>query len=139
MFFCLLGVCIYITYQIKKCVYIYVCKYNKKVRACVYICVKVVLINILALQLGLSKQKFLAPPLVVGVLPSYLIWLSIFLSVVYLGLGCKIREIFDMGFLLLTRNANSFTVYSMFSKGVSRNNVIQPLLILWNYPEFYII
>ena len=33
----LLGVCIYITYQIKKCVYIYVCLYNKKKH--VYICV----------------------------------------------------------------------------------------------------
>ena len=35
------------------------CVYNKK--ACV--CVWVVLINILASQLGSPKQKFLAPPL----------------------------------------------------------------------------
>ena len=56
--FCLLGVCIYITYQIKKCVYII------KKKACVYMCVwGVVLINILMLQLGPPKQKFLTSPL----------------------------------------------------------------------------
>ena len=49
--------CVYITYQIKKCVYII-----KK--ACVFMCVYgVILINILVLQLGPPKQKFLAPPL----------------------------------------------------------------------------
>ena len=52
-----MDVCIYTTYQIKKCVYII-----KKtfVFMCVY---GVVLINILVLQLGPPKQKFLAPPL----------------------------------------------------------------------------
>ena len=54
--FFLLGVCIYITYQIKKCVYICMC-------VCVCVCVEVVLINILVPQLGPPKQKFLAPPL----------------------------------------------------------------------------
>ena len=56
-FFFFVGcVCIYITYQIKKCVYII-----KK--ACVFVYVYVVvLINILVLQLNPSKQKFLAPP-----------------------------------------------------------------------------
>ena len=51
-FLLLFGVCIYITYQIKKCIY------NKKAYVCVC---GVVLINILELQLGPPKQKFLAP------------------------------------------------------------------------------
>ena len=39
------------------------CVYNKK-NMCIYVCVYgVVLINILVLQLGPPKQKFLAPPL----------------------------------------------------------------------------
>ena len=54
-FFFLLGVCIYITYQIKKCVCIYVCIYIIKKKMCVYICVGFVLINILMLQLGFPK------------------------------------------------------------------------------------
>ena len=52
-----MDVCIYTTYQIKKCVYIIK-------QTCVFMCVYgVVLINILVLQLGPPKQKFLAPPL----------------------------------------------------------------------------
>ena len=57
-FFFWLGVCIYITYQIKECVYIikkHVCIYK-------YVCVRLVLIDILVLQLGPPKQIFLALP-----------------------------------------------------------------------------
>ena len=44
------------------------CVYNKK--ACVYVYLGVVLINILELQLGPPKQKFLAPPLLFSKLRS---------------------------------------------------------------------
>ena len=37
-FFFLLGVCIYITYQIKNCVCIYVCIYIIKKNVCIYMC-----------------------------------------------------------------------------------------------------
>ena len=53
MFLVPLSLCVYITYQIKKCVYNY-----KSV--CIYVCVGVVLINILMLQLDPPKQKFMA-------------------------------------------------------------------------------
>ena len=38
------------------------CIYNRKACVCIYICVEVVLVNILASQLGPLKQKFLAFP-----------------------------------------------------------------------------
>ena len=60
-----------LSYFFVGCVYIYnlsnkkVCVYNKK-KTCVFMCVYgVVLINILVLQLGPPKQKFLAPPLAI--------------------------------------------------------------------------
>ena len=57
-FFC---ECIYITYQIKKCVYM--CVYIIKKCVCIYMYIRVVLINILVPQLGPPKQKNLASPL----------------------------------------------------------------------------
>ena len=53
-FFFFFGVCIYIIYQKKKSVYII----KKRVYVYIYVCGRVVLINILVPQLN-SKQKFL--------------------------------------------------------------------------------
>ena len=49
------------TYQIKKCVYII----KKRMYICVCVGWGVVLINILMLQLGPSKQKYLVPLLLI--------------------------------------------------------------------------
>ena len=57
------------------------CVYNKK--ASVYMCVsEVILINILVLQLGPFKQKFLVPPLLIYIYTSsvnylFIIWHTI--------------------------------------------------------------
>ena len=79
----LLGVSIYITYQIKKCVYII-----KKACVCIYICVCVCVCGgcldkyiSLASQLSPPKQQFLAPPLIDATFSSqvqYLFFLTFF-------------------------------------------------------------
>ena len=58
LFLLLFGMCIYITYQIKKCVY-----NLKKKNVCICVC-GVVLINILKIYFS-PKQKFLTLSLVV--------------------------------------------------------------------------
>ena len=64
LFLLLFSVCIYITYQIKKCVYVYT--YNKKnVCVCVYIYVyEGCLDKYISTATWPLKQKFLTPPLV---------------------------------------------------------------------------
>ena len=52
-----MGVCIYITYQIKKCVYII------KKSMCIYVCVWGCLDKYISVATWPPKQKFLAPPL----------------------------------------------------------------------------
>ena len=91
------GECIYITYQIKKCVYM--CVYIIKKCVCIYICVKVVLINILVSQLG-PKQKFMTPIcFLVFVFFFFLIEMGeefFFLNVIWCGspwVGWRGREI----------------------------------------------
>ena len=64
-FFFLLGVSIYITYQIKKCVYICEC-IIKKVRVCIYVCVcereRDCFDKYISITTQPPKQKFMASP-----------------------------------------------------------------------------
>ena len=66
------------------------CVYNKK--ASVYMCVsEVILINILVLQLGPFKQKFLVPPLLIYIYTSsvnylFIIWHTIWYTKIKINL-----------------------------------------------------
>ena len=103
-FLFLLGVCIYIIYQIKKCVY------NKK-SMCIYVCVWSCLDKYISVATWPPKQKFLAPPLFVLSRKFGLLLFLVYQMRLARGFFMKANEFYGLLDIQLTRsNPNIRTV-----------------------------